>query len=141
MGLFDKIGKRQKALGPAQDPKWSRSASGHFRRFINLDPEEEGLGGKSGVFVIWHGGLRPRWVYAGASGDMAASLHDLAEDDEVMEFEINGGLFVTWAAIRQEFQPGVVKFLNESMEPLVENSRAFVTDDNPVAVVYPGKGK
>jgi hypothetical protein len=139
--MFGKFRKRSKALGPAQDPKWSRSASGHFRRFVNLDPEdEEELVGKSGVFVIWHGGLRPRWVYVGASSNMANDLDRLADDDEIMDYEVNGGLFVTWACIRAEFQDGVVKFLNEAMDPLVENANAFTIDDDPVAVVFPGKG-
>jgi len=140
MALFGKFGKSKPALGPAEDPKWSRSASGHFRRFINLDPEAEGLAGKSGVFVVWHGGLRPRWVYIGSSADLARALHDVADDDEVMNFEVNGGLFVTWALIRDEFQAGVVKYLNEAMDPLVENPAAFTGQADPIAVVFPGKG-
>jgi hypothetical protein len=123
-----------------EDPKWSRSASGHFRRFINLDPEEEGLAGKGGVFVIWHGGLRPRWVYVGSSADLARAFHDLAEEREVMGFEVNGGLFVSWATIREEFRGGVVKYLCETMDPLVENPAAFRGDDDPIPVVLPGKG-
>lgn len=140
MALFGSFGKKT-ATGPAQDPKWSRNASGHFRRFINLDPEVEGLTNKSGVFVIWHGGLRPRWVYAGASANMARALHDLSDDDDIMGYEVNGGLFVTWANIRDEFQGGVVKYLNDAMDPLVENPAAHVSKDGPVPVIFPGKEK
>jgi len=126
--------------GPPEDPRWSRSASGLFRRFAKLDPEAEGLEGKGGVFVIWHGGLRPRWVYAGSSGDMAKALHEVAADDDVMAYEVNGGLFVSWAFIKEEFRGGVVKYLNEAMDPLVENSAAAALEDDPIAVIFPGKG-
>ncbi len=140
MALFGRSGGKPTAPAEPEDPKWARSPSGHFRRFINFDPEEEGLSGKGGVFVVWHGGLRPRWVYAGASADLARALHELADEDEVMAFEVNGGLFLTWAGIRQEYRNGVVKFLNEAMDPLVENPAAFVGDDAPIPVVFPGKG-
>lgn len=141
MGIFEKFLKPPTGEPPVEDPKWSRSESGHFRRFINLEPEEEGLSEKSGVFVIWHGGLRPRWVYVGASDDLAKDLDRMADDDDIMGYEVNGGLFVTWAAIRAEFQGGVVKYLNEAMDPLVENPWASTVDDEPVPVVFPGKEK
>ena len=128
------------AQGPAEDPKWSRTASGHFRRFINLDPEAEGLTRASGVFVIWHGGLRPRWVHVGRSDNLAATFHRLADNDDVMGYEVHGGLYVTWALIRREFQGGVAKYLNQAMKPLIENPDALAADDNPIAVIFPGKG-
>lgn len=144
MAIFGSFTK--KPSGPARppaglpaDPKWSRTASGHFRRFTNMDPEAEGLSGKGGVFVILHGGLRPSWVYAAASADLARALHDVADDDDVMAYEVNGGLFVTWAFIRDEFQGGVAKYLNETMDPQVENPAATLADDEPVAVYFPGK--
>ena len=138
-GSFTKKPTRQLPAGPAEDPKWSRSASGLFRRFTKLDPEAEGLGGKSAVFVIWHGGARPQWVYVAATADLAGALHEASENDEIMNYETNGTLVVTWAFIRAEFQGGVVKYLNEAMEPLVKNPAA-VCEDAPIAVVFPGKG-
>jgi hypothetical protein len=131
---------RQPPAGPPEDPKWSRSASGLFRRFSKVDPEAEGLEGKGGVFVIWHGGLRPQWVYTGFSTDLAKALHDIADVDEVMDLEVNGGLFVTWAFIKEEFRGGVVKYLNEAMDPVVENPAAATLEDTPIAVIFPGKG-
>ncbi len=64
----------------------------------------------------------------------------MADMDEVMRFEANGGLFVSWAFIKEEFQGGVVKYLNESMAPLVENPAAATLEDTPIAVIFPGKG-
>lgn len=142
MAIFGAFASKtpQPPAGPPEDPRWSRSASGLFRRFTKLDPEAEGLSEKGGVFVIWHGGLRPQWVYAGSSADLAKALHDIADVDEVMGFEANGGLFVSWAFIKEEFQGGVVKYLNESMVPLVENPAAATLEDTPIAVIFPGKG-
>jgi hypothetical protein len=138
-GSFAKKPSQQPPAGPPEDPKWSRSASGLFRRFTNLDPEAEGLGGKSGVFVIWHGGLRPQWVHVAATADLAGALHDAAKNEDIMGYEVNGGLIVTWAFIKAEFQGGVVKYLNEAMDPLVENAAAAVSGDRPIAVIFPGK--
>ena len=139
-GSFTKKPSQQPPAGPPEDPKWSRTANGLFRRFANLDPEAEGLGGKSGVFVVWHGGLKPRWVYVAASADLAGALHDAVEEEDVMAYAVHGGLFVTWAFIKAEFQGGVVKYLNEAMDPLVENPAAAVAADRPIAVIFPGKG-
>jgi hypothetical protein len=141
MAIFGTFASRnpRPPAGPPEDTKWSRSASGLFRRFAKLAPEAEGLGEKGGVFVVWHAGLRPQWVYAGFSADLAQALHAVADDDEVMRFEVNGGLFVTWAFIKEEFQGGVVKYLNDAMSPLVENPAAAGLEDEPIAVIFPGK--
>ncbi|MDX9861683.1 MAG: hypothetical protein RBS99_12280 [Rhodospirillales bacterium] len=142
MAIFGTFASKspQPPAGPPEDPKWSRSASGLFRRFAKVDPEAEGLTDKGGVFVIWHGGLRPQWVYAGYSKDLAAALHDVADDDDIMHFEVNGGLFVSWAFIKEEFRGGVVRYLNEAMDPLVANPAAAGLEDTPIPVIFPGKG-
>lgn len=141
MTLFEKflLNKKPAVSGPPEDPKWSRSAKGHFRRFLTLDPEEEGLTGKGGVFVIWHGGLRPGWVFVGASADLAKEIHDTADIDAILEFEAKGGLFVSWSTIREEFQGGVLRYLNETMSPLVENPTLSKIEDDPIPVILPGQ--
>lgn len=144
MAIFGNFVKKRQPpgppAGPPEDPRWSRSASGVYRRFTKLDPEAEGLTEKSGVFVLWHGGLRPQWVYVGWTEDLAKALHDVGDDAEVMRFEINGGLFVTWALIKPEFQGGVAKYLNGAMDPLVDNPAAAALEEPPIPVIFPGKG-
>ncbi len=58
-----------------------------------------------------------------------------------MEYEGKGGLFVTWAVIREEFQDGVVRYLNETMNPLIENPAVEEIEDDPIPVILPGREK
>lgn len=120
------------------DPQWAKSPAGNFHRFVHLDPEKCGLSGVSGVYVIWHGGVLPGWVYLGKSHNLARAFHLLADNQDIMSYEVNGGLFVTWALIAGECQDGVVKHLNEVMKPKVGNRK--VPGDNvvPIPVLAPG---
>lgn len=120
------------------DPQWVRSRTGHFHRFARLDPEEEGLVGVSGVYVIWHGGVRPGWVYTGKSSDLAATFHELGENDEIMDFDARGGLIVSWALIRDKFQDGVLLYLNETLKPEVKNPTPPNKKATPIPVYAPG---
>ena len=120
------------------DPQWQKGANGRFHRFDLLDPEAEGLDNFGGVFVLWHAGSRPEWVYVGRSGDLARAFHELALDEDVMDYDRRGGLYVTWAPIREEFQAGVVRFLTEELKPVVENERAPGRETKPIPVLIPG---
>ena len=110
--------------GPPQDPGWARTEKGGFHRLEDLDPEDLGLMGQGGVFIIWHGGVRPAFVYAGAATDLARALHRVGDDDRVMGFSVNGGLFVTWAPVVPKYRPGAAKFLQRTLKPEVPNTAA-----------------
>ena len=145
MGLFGSWGSKggggdskTMATGPAMDPKWVRSAAGRFHRFVRLDPQAEGLSRVSGVFVLWYVGARSEWVYVGRSNDLASTFDNLAEDDEVMDYEGRGGLFVTWAMIRGEYQNGVVRHLTDALKPLVDNPESQGNRAEPIPVIAPG---
>ena len=137
MALFGK-GVPRFAGGPLQDPKWARSERGSFHRLVHIDPEQEGLDGVSGVYVVWHAGIRPAWVYVGRSTDLARTFHDLGNNDDVMSYEVHGGLFISWALIRHDYQDGVVRFLTDTMAPLVANPAAPGDAVEPVPVAAPG---
>lgn len=137
MALF---GSKKKKPPPPVRPTpvdWARNPRGQFYKFVTFEPEKAGLTG-GGVYVIWHSGVQPHWVYVGYSNDIAADLDTLADNDELMSYNSRGGLFVTWAPIKPEYRPGVVRFLTESMDPLVENPKAAVIADEPVPVLVPG---
>ena len=138
MSIFSDLSYEQLAAGPPLDADWVKSPSGGFYPLLNLDPEEAGLTGVSAVYIIWHAGMRPKWVYVGRAKDLAKALHDLAGNDEIMDREIHGGLFVTWSLIREEFQDGVVSYLIENLEILVDNPEARRNKDLPIPVVIPG---
>ncbi len=120
-----------------QDPKWVQAKAGRYHRLISLDPEEDGLSRVGGVYVVWHEGIRPQWVYVGRSDDLAATFHAIAEDEEIMSFEVNGGIYVTWSPIRPRFRPGVVRYLYDTLKPLVDNPNLAKDAADPVAVIPP----
>ena len=124
--------------GPPEDPRWVKSpTTGKYTRLLRLDPEKLGLRDVSGVVVIWHAGVKPRWVYVSHTDDLAEHLHQIGNNQEIMRYETNGGLYVTWSLIREEYQEGVVKFLTAQMKPLIANPYIAASDADPVPVLTP----
>lgn len=123
MGLFG-FGSRKPEptrFAAPLDPQWARSPKGGSFRLLSLDPDEYDLARASGVYVAWHGGVRPKWVYVGRTDDLGSALLALGDNDDVTQYEVNGKLFVTWAFVKREFQDGVVAFLVDRLKPLVDN--------------------
>lgn len=139
MALF---GKKKKDFGPVVapiDPKWAKSSDGRYPHFFDLDPEAARLMGASGVFIIWHGGIQPGWVYVGWSDNIGESLRELADDDDVDFYERRGRLFVSWCFIRQDYQQSVVAFLTKALKPKVANPAAEgLSIADLIPVVPPG---
>lgn len=136
MGLFGSDDDTPQFTEPV-DPNWVRTPEGGFLPFLSLDPEKLGLSGIGGVYLIWHAGVRPEWVYAGHTKDLAAAFHHLvAANTEVVEYEKNGGLFVAWALVKEEFRAGVVKYIQEQFKTLVP-SNDFDSKAKPVPVIPP----
>jgi hypothetical protein len=121
-----------------RDPRWARKGRGGFHRLLNVDPDEEGIAGVGGILVVWHSGVRPKWVYVGRSNDLAAAILELSDDGNVNQYEAHGGLFVSWALIRPAHQDGVVRYLTATLDPLVENPYAPGDDVEPISVLSPG---
>ena len=119
------------------DPNWATSASGRFHRLVTLDPEAEGLSRVGGVYAIWHSGVRPEWVFVGHTEDLAGTLHHVAGNDDIMGFDVNGGLYVSWCLIREEYRNGVVRHLHDTLKPLVDNVAVAGTDVPPIPVIAP----
>ena len=103
-----------------------------------MDPDAEGLGGVSGVFVLWHGGVQPEWVYVGRSSSLARTLYDLGDRSDICDYDGRGGLFVTWAMIRDEYHSGVVRYLTDQLQPVIENPDAPGSKVAAIAVKLPG---
>jgi len=101
------------------NPHWAMTAAGKFHRLLITDPEKLGLFGLSGIAVLWHGGFKPEWIYVDKSNDLGRDLETYLDNDEIMEYDDRGGVFVSWAMVRPEFQDGVLKYLMETMDPLI----------------------
>lgn len=125
-------------MAPLADPKWVKDAKGRFHRLAFLDVDEAGLRGVGGVFLAWNRGIRPAWLYVGHADDLGVALDSLAGNADVMDYEVNGGVFVTWSLIRGEYQDGVVRYLTEGLRPKVVNPRAPGPSVKPIPVMVPG---
>ena len=127
--------------GAPIDPKWARSPSGAFYQLLDLDPDEVGLRGTGGVYVVWHGGIRPQWLYVGESPSLGRAIDASADDPEIAQYKINGGLFVSWSTVKEEWRRGVVLYLTRALKPLVANPRAPTEETEytkPIPVLVPG---
>lgn len=124
------------AANQPQDPQWAKTAAGKYRRLVHLDTAP--LKGVSAVFILWHSGMRPRWVYVGRTNDLAAALEDAAANGDIMQYDVHGGLFVTWSLIRDQMQDGAVAYLTQALQPLVANPKAPARGARPIPVLVPG---
>ncbi|MAH84815.1 MAG: hypothetical protein CBB68_10855 [Rhodospirillaceae bacterium TMED8] len=137
MGLFENIISSSETAKTPLDPGWVRDKGGHFMRLLSLDPEEAGLSGKSGVFVIWHTGVKPGWVYVGHSEDLAHTFFILGKNKEVISFDNRGSLYVTWCFVRDKFADGVVAYLTQKLNPQVANPQMVEMKTSDMIAVYP----
>ena len=136
--FFKSAAKKMSQLGKPVDPNWVRNDKGKFFRFINLQPQEQNLEGQSGVFIIWHGGVRPAWVFVGTSRNLARDLQWCKDNEDIMYFERFGGLFVSWCYIRKEFQSGAARYLTQIAKPQVDNPLAPSSAVDAIPVMLPG---
>ena len=121
----------------AQDIKWRQSARGEFYRLMMMEQDErEAARGLGGVLVLWHGGVSPAWIYAGQTEDMADTLMSLKRNRDVRQYEVNGGISVTWSPIVPEFRDGVVHYLSMHTKPIIEAD--YDEDQDPIPVLLPG---
>jgi hypothetical protein len=137
MALFGFGDDDSKQITEPVDPNWVRTPEGGFLPLLTLDPEELGLNNVGGVYLVWHAGVRPEWVYAGHSNNLAAALHQAGNDPDINYFEKNGGLFVAWAPVMEKYRAGVVKYLNETYNVQVPNVSDFSDETVPVPVIPP----
>ncbi|MGB0670531.1 MAG: hypothetical protein ACPGNT_03475 [Rhodospirillales bacterium] len=138
-GLKSKAADSLPPVGPPVDIAWALNPRGRFWRLTHLDPEEVGLGGAAGVYVIWHGGVKPRWVFIDRTQNIASALHAAGENDDIMQWEVNGRLFVSWALVKDQYQAGVAAYLNRTLKPLVENPGLKSKGVQEIAVKPPSR--
>ncbi len=120
------------------NPHWAMTDAGKFHRLLITDPKKLGLAGVGGIVVLWHGGLKPKWLYVDKSRDLGRDLDSYLDNDEITEYEDRGGVFVSWAMVRPEYQDGVLKYLLETMEPLLDHPNPPNKDIVALPVLAPG---
>ncbi|AUG55173.1 hypothetical protein CSC3H3_16620 [Thalassospira marina] len=99
------------------------------------DISELKVDGVGGVYLVWHGGVRPGWLLAGSSGDLGFAFREFREDREIRDYEGRGGVFISWSPIKSEFRDGVVHFLARSIKPVFECD--FNSNEDAIPVMLP----
>lgn len=135
----------QNAPTKALDPEWRKGPRGGFNRLFDVDLDYFALEGKGGVYVLWHKGVQPAWVYIGFTDSLIAALDTAKDNPEFRQYDVNGGLYYSWSPILPEMRYGVVAYLRENLEPLYENlpGEALPEEDEdgdpikPIAVLLP----
>lgn len=127
----------KKPLPPPAPISWVRNRNGNFFKLVTLNAAKAGIAG-GGVFVVWHSGVKPHWVMVGQSDDLARTIDALRDDMELLEYDARGGLFVSWALIKPEYRAGIVKYLHDTMEPLLERGGSIDAKVEPIPVLAPG---
>lgn len=107
------------ALTPArQDAAWHPERQG-YPRLLTFDART--LNGKSGLYVVWHLGVRPQWLRVGFATDLAAAIAVLAKTPEIAAFAPHDGPFVSWSFGSVAEASGRVNFLAASLLPAAQN--------------------
>jgi len=141
MGLFDFFGGSKKGTTKTDvlEVAWSKNAAGKFRRVPFIELAKENVSGVSAIYVIWHGGVKPGWVYVGMADDLAMDITDAKQSSEIMEYDMRGGLFITWQVFPKNMAPGVFAFLTDVLQPEIRNPEAdMYSSKTHVKVLPPG---
>ncbi|MEQ8665523.1 MAG: hypothetical protein RIC16_07340 [Rhodospirillales bacterium] len=130
--------------GDPVDIHWVRNNKGRFHNIIRLDTVSEGLRDRGGVYVLFHGGIKPEWLYVGFSSDLGRQIDPLIDDPRLEEYYNRGGVYVTWAFVADEFRHGIVRYMTEKLKPLLDNPAARPLCKGPdrvvpIAVYAPGR--
>lgn len=130
------LGRLALALAPARSTAetvtW-QPAGGNYPRLLALEPRA--LAGRAGLYLLWHLGVRPQWIRAGASPDLAATVLQLARAPEVADFSRHDGPFLSWSFCGTEKASGYVRFLTRRLRPALQDQ--VYSCDQPVDTSAP----
>lgn len=87
-----------------------------------------------GVYVIWHGGDKPRTIRVG-QGDIRNRIDYQRTNPDVTAYSKHG-LFVTWAQVPENEHDGVERYLSDLLKPLTGDRWP---DVDPIPVNSPFK--
>ena len=141
MGLFGLFGgdKKKSTKSDILEVAWSKNENAKYRRLPFIELAKENVSGVSAIYIIWHGGVKPGWVYVGKSDDLAMDITDAKQSNEIMEFDSRGGCFVTWQKFPDKLTPGVFAFLPDVLQPEGRNPEAdMYKNAEHVKVLPPG---
>lgn len=94
--------------------------SGPYPLLLEMtDDDLKPLAGKSGVFILWHRGVRPQWIFTGFGADLAAAFTLLRADSDIQAYDLNEGVYAAWALVPIEGCLGIVRHLCIQGQPAI----------------------
>ena len=100
---------------------WTRAADGGW---CELDKVDLAANAGTGVYVIWHGGTKPRTIRVGY-GPLAGRLSAHRSETGLLRYRQFGPLYVSWAAVPETSMQGVAKFVGSRLRPTFEDRLAL----------------
>ena len=117
---------------------WAKSPEGKFFRVVNFNPDELGLGGTGGVYVIWFSALQIGWVYVGGGADLSEAIKKAQSSEDIMKFTERGSLGLTYVPIVDKYRDRVIVYLRSILKPLAQVDLDTVdANAEPLAVTPP----
>ncbi len=122
----------QKSGATQLSVSWGKCTGGTWcpLETVNLAHDTFAAGG---VYLIWHGGTKPRVVYVGQAAVLRDRLAAHRSDERVLAYA-SAGLYVTWTILGAAQRDGVEVYLADRYAPLVGDRHPDVT---PTAVNSP----
>lgn len=97
--------------------KWNMCQGDVWCKLNAVNLEHEHFNNMHGVYVIWHGGTDPKVVYVG-QGNIKERLSEHRRDPRIQSFDYLD-LYVTWAAVPEEYRDAIELYLANSWAPRV----------------------
>ena len=111
---------------------WTRCQGDVWCKLNNVNLGGEYFNGKSGIYIIWHGGPDPRVVYIG-QGDIRDRLEKHRSNPKIQNYA-SLDLYVTWATVSKQDRDGVEAYLADYWHPKVGEHHP---DVRPINVNFP----
>ncbi len=140
LDLFRGAPSAAAAVDEPDDPQWWRPSGGYYLRLLSIQLDLGALRGIGGVYVLWHRGVKPGWLYAAATADLGRSLAECRDHPAILSYESRGSVYVTWSRVAPKFRASVVNYLRDAMS--LEFGESMSWDDPakkaaPLAVKFP----
>ena len=97
--------------------KWNRCQHDLWCRLDTVNLQHVHFDDMEGVYIIWHGGEKPRVVYVG-QGVIYKRLYEHREDERIQQYA-DHTLYVTWARVDKSSLDGVERYLADYWKPKV----------------------
>lgn len=115
---FEKLSSDEETWQPRGAP---------YPRLLAADLPPKALQGKSGVYAIWHMGVRPQWLRVRATSDLSAAIVQTRSLAPILAYQPNGGLYLAWMAAPSDRAAGLAATLIGALRPVLQDP-AFAAD-------------